>query len=116
MQDLNRWAQRLTKRFATLPQLTNVTSDQQASATSATIVLDRNTASRFGITTQAIDDTLYDAFGQRQIAALFTSLNQYHIVEELDPAFQLKTDALANLYARSALTNELVPMNVLVSI
>ncbi|HKT62708.1 MAG TPA: efflux RND transporter permease subunit [Burkholderia sp.] len=116
VQELNRWAPRLTKRFATLPQLTDVTSDQQASATSATIVIDRNTASRFGITAQAIDDTLYDAFGQRQIATLFTSLNQYHVVEEVDPAFQLTTDALAHLYVRSPLTNELVPMNVLVSI
>ncbi|RQR40225.1 acriflavine resistance protein B [Burkholderia sp. Bp9143] len=116
VQELNLWAQRLTKRFATLPQLTDVTSDQQASATSATIVIDRNTASRFGITVQAIDDTLYDAFGQRQIATLFTSLNQYHVVEEVDPAFQLTTDALAHLYVRSPLTNELVPMNVLVSI
>ncbi|KVR69289.1 acriflavine resistance protein B [Burkholderia vietnamiensis] len=116
VQELNQWAQRLTKRFATLPQLTDVTSDQQASATSATIVIDRNTASRFGITAQAIDDTLYDAFGQRQIATLFTSLNQYHVVEEVDPAFQLTTDALAHLYVRSPLTSELVPMNVLVSI
>ncbi|AXF25902.1 acriflavine resistance protein B [Burkholderia pyrrocinia] len=116
VQELNLWAQRLTKRFATLPQLTDVTSDQQASATSATLVIDRNTASRFGITAQAIDDTLYDAFGQRQIATLFTSLNQYHVVEEVDPAFQLTTDALAHLYVRSPLTGELVPMNVLVSI
>ncbi|CAB3964046.1 MULTISPECIES: efflux RND transporter permease subunit [Burkholderia] len=116
VQELNQWAPRLTKRFATLPQLTDVTSDQQASATSATIVIDRNTASRFGITAQAIDDTLYDAFGQRQIATLFTSLNQYHVVEEVDPAFQLTTDALAHLYVRSPLTSELVPMNVLVSI
>ncbi|MCA8292292.1 efflux RND transporter permease subunit [Burkholderia sp. AU30198] len=116
VQELNQWAPRLTKRFAMLPQLTDVTSDQQASATSATIVIDRNTASRFGITAQAIDDTLYDAFGQRQIATLFTSLNQYHVVEEVDPAFQLTTDALAHLYVRSPLTSELVPMNVLVSI
>ncbi|MGU7775929.1 efflux RND transporter permease subunit [Burkholderia sp. MR1-5-21] len=116
VQELNLWAQRLTKRFATLPQLTDVTSDQQASATSATLVIDRNTASRFGITAQAIDDTLYDAFGQRQIATLFTSLNQYHVVEEVDPRFQLTTDALAHLYVRSPLTGELVPMNVLVSL
>jgi multidrug efflux pump len=116
VQALNQWAQRLTKRFAALPQLTDVTSDQQASTTSANLVIDRNTASRFGITAQAIDDTLYDAFGQRQIATLFTSLNQYHVVEEVDPRFQLTTDALAHLYVRSPLTNELVPMNVLVSI
>ncbi|CAB3806777.1 efflux RND transporter permease subunit [Pararobbsia alpina] len=113
---LDHWAQVLTARLATLPELTDVTSDQQASATSATLVIDRSTASRFGITAQAIDDTLYDAFGQRQIATLFTELNQYHVVEEVDPKFQLTTDALAHLYVRSPLTNELVPLNVLVSI
>ncbi|MGU7782717.1 efflux RND transporter permease subunit [Burkholderia sp. PU8-34] len=116
VQELNLWAPRLTKRFATLPQLTDVSSDQQASATSATLVIDRSTASRFGITAQAIDDTLYDAFGQRQIATLFTSLNQYHVVEEVDPAFQMTTDALSHLYVRSPLTGELVPMDMLVKI
>ncbi|WP_207004994.1 efflux RND transporter permease subunit [Trinickia mobilis] len=116
VQELNHWAQVLTARLATLPELTDVTSDQQASATSATLVIDRSTASRFGITAQAIDDTLYDAFGQRQIATLFTELNQYHVIEEVDPKFQLTTDALAHLYVRSPLTNELVPLNVLVSI
>jgi multidrug efflux pump len=116
VQELDHWAQVLTARFAKLPQLTDVTSDQQASATSATLVIDRSTASRFGITAQAIDDTLYDAFGQRQIATLFTELNQYHVVEEVDPRFQLTQDALAHLYVRSPLTNELVPLNVLVMI
>ena len=116
VQELNNWALTLTKRFAALPQLTDVTSDQQASATSATLVIDRSTASRFGITAQAIDDTLYDAFGQRQIATMFTSLNQYHVVEEVDPKFQLTTDALAHLYVRSSLTSQLVPMNILVRI
>jgi multidrug efflux pump len=116
VQELDYWAQVLTARFAKLPQLTDVTSDQQASATSATLVIDRSTASRFGITAQSIDDTLYDAFGQRQIATLFTELNQYHVVEEVDPKFQLTQDALAHLYVRSPLTNELVPLNVLVMI
>jgi multidrug efflux pump len=116
VQELNRWAQILTTDLAALPELTDVTSDQQASATSATLVIDRSTASRFGITAQAIDDTLYDAFGQRQIATLFTQLNQYHVVEEVDPKFQLTPEALAHLYVRSPLTSELVPLNVLVSI
>ncbi|REG52209.1 multidrug efflux pump [Paraburkholderia sp. BL6669N2] len=116
VQELDHWAQLLTDRFAKLPQLTDVTSDQQASATSATLVIDRSTASRFGITAQAIDDTLYDAFGQRQIATLFTQLNQYHVVEEVDPKFQMTQDAIAHLYVRSPSTNELVPLNVLVTI
>ncbi|MDR5758933.1 efflux RND transporter permease subunit [Caballeronia sp. LZ035] len=113
---LNHWAQVLTKTLGTLPELTDVTSDQQASATSATLVIDRNTASRFGITAQAIDDTLYDAFGQRQVATLFTQLNQYHVIEEVDPRFQLTTDALAHLYVRSTLTGQLVPLSTLARI
>jgi multidrug efflux pump len=113
---LNHWARVMTQRLAALPELTDVTSDQQASATSAALVIDRSTASRFGITAQAIDDTLYDAFGQRQIATLFTQLNQYHVIEEVDPKFQLTTDALAHLYVRSPLTNALVPLNTLAKV
>ena len=113
---LNHWAQVMTQRLSALPELTDVTSDQQASATSATLVIDRSTASRFGITAQAIDDTLYDAFGQRQIATLFTQLNQYHVIEEVDPKFQLTADALAHLYVRSPLTNALVPLNTLATV
>ncbi|BBP98148.1 acriflavine resistance protein B [Burkholderia sp. SFA1] len=110
---LNHWAQVLTKQLGTLPELADVTSDQQASATSATLVIDRSTASRFGITAQAIDDTLYDAFGQRQVATMFTQLNQYHVIEEVDPRYQLTTDALTHLYVRSPLTNQLVPLSTL---
>jgi multidrug efflux pump subunit AcrB len=113
---LNHWAQVMTQRLSALPELTDVTSDQQASATSATLVIDRSTASRFGITAQAIDDTLYDAFGQRQVATLFTQLNQYHVIEEVDPKFQLTADALAHLYVRSPLTNALVPLSTLAKV
>ncbi|NPT38981.1 efflux RND transporter permease subunit [Paraburkholderia xenovorans] len=113
---LSHWAQVLTQRLSALPQLTDVTSDQQALATSATLVIDRSTTSRFGITAQAIDDTLYDAFGQRQVATLFTELNQYHVIEEVDPGFQLTTDALSHLYVRSPLTNLLIPLSTLAKI
>jgi hydrophobe/amphiphile efflux-1 (HAE1) family protein len=113
---LNHWAQVMTQRLSALSELTDVTSDQQASATSATLVIDRSTASRFGITAQAIDDTLYDAFGQRQVATLFTQLNQYHVIEEVDPKFQLTADALAQLYVRSPLTNALVPLSTLAKV
>ncbi|WP_277183677.1 efflux RND transporter permease subunit, partial [Caballeronia sp. BR00000012568055] len=113
---LNHWAQVLTKKLGTLPELADVTSDQQASATSATLVIDRSTASRFGITAQAIDDTLYDAFGQRQVATMFTQLNQYHVIEEVDPHYQLTTDALTHLYVRSPLTNQLVPLSTLAKV
>jgi multidrug efflux pump len=113
---LNHWAQVMTQRLSALSELTDVTSDQQASATSANLVIDRSTASRFGITAQAIDDTLYDAFGQRQVATLFTQLNQYHVIEEVDPKFQLTADALAQLYVRSPLTNALVPLSTLAKV
>ncbi|MEC5406211.1 efflux RND transporter permease subunit [Paraburkholderia sp. MPAMCS5] len=76
-------------------------------------MIDRNTAARFGITAQMIDDTLYDAFGQRQIATMFTQLNQYHVIEEVDPGYQLATDALTHLYIRSPLTSQLVPLSTL---
>ena len=84
-----------------LPQLQDVTSDLQASAPRATLRIDRDTASQLGITPQAIDDTLYDAFGQRQVATIFTQLNQYHVVLELDPRFQFDTGALNAIYVRS---------------
>ncbi|MFM0351010.1 efflux RND transporter permease subunit [Paraburkholderia sp. RL17-347-BIC-D] len=114
--ELNHWAGVLTSKLSKLPQLVDVTSDQQAAATSATLVIDRSTVSRFGITAQAIDDTVYDAFGQRQIATLFTQLNQYHVVEEVVPSFQLTTGALTHLYVRSPQTNELVPLSTLATI
>jgi multidrug efflux pump len=107
--ELARWAPVFEKKLKSLPQLQDVTSDTQASAPRATLRIDRDTASRLGITPQAIDDTLYDAFGQRQVATIFTQLNQYHVVLELDPQFQLDTGALKHLYVRSA-AGQLVPL------
>jgi multidrug efflux pump len=107
--ELARWAPVFEKKLKSLPQLQDVTSDTQASAPRATLRIDRDTASRLGITPQAIDDTLYDAFGQRQVATIFTQLNQYHVVLELDPQFQLDTGALRHLYVRSA-AGQLVPL------
>jgi multidrug efflux pump len=106
----------LTKQLSGLAALRDVSSDLQSSATSATLVIDRPTASRFGITAQAIDDTLYDAFGQRQVATMFTQLNQYHVVQEVDPAFKLSTEALGHLFVRSPLSGQLVPLSMLASI
>ena len=107
--ELAHWAPIFEKGLKSLPQLQDVTSDTQASAPRATLRIDRDTASRLGITPQAIDDTLYDAFGQRQVATIFTQLNQYHVVLELDPQFQLDTGALRHLYVRSA-AGQLVPL------
>src|SRR5260370_644442 len=114
--ELTDWSEILLKKFSAMQELTDVSSDAQSLATSATVRIDRDTTSRLGITAQAIDDALYDAFGQRQIATLFTQLNQYHVIEEVDPKFQLTADALAHLYVRSPLTNSLVPLNTLAKV
>jgi multidrug efflux pump len=100
--ELNTWVPRLLDRFQALPQLRDVATDQQTGGASTQLVIDRQTASRLGITPQAIDDTLYDAFGQRQITTLFTQLNQYHVVLETMPDFQLNPSKLQNVYVRSA--------------
>jgi multidrug efflux pump len=114
--ELTKWSGIMLDKLAMLPELRDVTSDAQASATSATLRIDRDTASRLGITAQSIDDVLYDAFGQRQIATLFTQLNQYHVVEEVEPRFQLSTDALKHLYVRSSMSGQLVPLSLLVKL
>ncbi len=114
--ELTKWSGIILHKLAALPELRDVTSDAQASATSATLRIDRDTASRLGITAQSIDDVLYDAFGQRQIATLFTQLNQYHVVEEVEPRFQLSTDALKHLHVRSSISGQLVPLSLLAKV
>jgi multidrug efflux pump len=93
---------RIVEKLKTLPQLTDVASDLQVNGLGATVVIDRDTASRLGITPQNVDDVLDDAFGQRQVSTIFTQLNQYHVVMEVAPNFQRTTDALANLYVKSS--------------
>ncbi len=100
-EELDVWTQRLVAKFRTLPELQDVATDQQLSGGQAMLVIDRVTASRLGITPQAIDDALYDAFGQRQISTLFTQLNQYHVVLEALPAFQRNPSKLNDIYVRS---------------
>ena len=95
-------SQQLLQKLQTLPQLRDVASDQQNNGMQANLVIDRDTASRLGILPQAIDDTLYDAFGQRQVSTMFTQLNQYHVVLEVAPQFKLTPDALKNIYVKSS--------------
>jgi multidrug efflux pump len=102
-EELNTWAPQLAQKLQTLPQLRDVASDQQNAGLQASLVIDRNTASRLGITSQAIDDTLYDAFGQRQVSTIFTQLNQYHVVLEVTPNLQLDPGSLKDIYVRSAI-------------
>jgi multidrug efflux pump len=108
--ELATWVPQLVQKLQSLPQLRDVASDQQAGGLEANLVIDRDTASRLGLTTQAIDDTLYDAFGQRQVSTIFTQLNQYHVVLEVAPEFRQNPDALKTLYVKSA-TGQQVPLN-----
>src|SRR5450830_105478 len=114
-QELDHWSGLLLDRLKQLPQLRNVTSDQQRAAPQATLVIDRPSAARLGVNVQAIDDVLYDAFGQRQIATMFTQLDQNHVILELDPRWQMSIDTLKHLYVRST-TGGMVPLDMLASI
>src|SRR5258708_32818349 len=100
--DLLEWAPRVEAQMNRLPELRDIASDQQTRGLQATLAIDRNTASRLGISPQAIDNTLYDAFGQRQVSTIYTELNQYHVVMEVDSAFRDSTDAIRGLYVRSS--------------
>ena len=101
--ELQHWTDILMAKLQQLPQLSDVATDQQTGALSEQLVIDRITASRMGITPQMIDQTLYDAFGQRQVSTLYTQLNQYHVVLEVMPQFQSSPSDLHNIYVRSAL-------------
>jgi multidrug efflux pump len=107
--ELATWVPRFVAKLQTLPELADVASDQQNAGREARLVFDRTTASRLGITPQILDDTLYDAFGQRQISTMFTQLNQYRVVLETQPGFQQRPDDLSSIFLRSA-TGGAVPL------
>ena len=111
--ELNAWAPKLLARLRTLPELTGLASDQQLSGATLTLTIDRDQAARFGISPADIDNTLYDAFGQRQVTQYFTQLNSYHVILELLPQFQNSPNALEQLYVKSPLTGQQVPLDVL---
>ncbi len=113
--DLSTWTPKLIDKLKTLPELTDVASDQQDSAAQIQLVIDRDTASRLGITPQEIDDALYDAFGQRQVSTMFTQLNQYHVVLEVAPNFRDQPADLNNIYVRSSLNGQ-VPLATIAKI
>ena len=108
--ELNLWTNKLVEKLKTLPALRNVATDQQNDGWEEHIVIDRLTASRLGITPNLIDETLYDAFGQRQVSTIFTQLNQYHVVLEVAPQFQRNPHALDDIYIRSTSGGE-VPLS-----
>ena len=92
------WAPRFVERLQSLPELSDVTSDQQNEGLQTRVVIDRDTASRLGITPQMIDDALYDAFGQRQISILYTQLNQYRVVLEVQPEYRNNPSDIGQMY------------------
>jgi multidrug efflux pump len=100
--ELAAWVPRFIDKLKGLPQLRDVASDQLNNGLLATLTIDRDTASRLGVQPADIDNTLYDAFGQRLVSTIFTQLNQYHVVLEVDPQFQQNPDSLKNIYVHSA--------------
>ena len=101
-EELALWTDRLMEKLRQIPILTDVASDQQLNGLGAHLVIDRDTAARLGITPQNIDDTLDDAFGQRQVSTIFTQLNQYHVVLEVAPGYQTSPASLDNIYVKSS--------------
>jgi HAE1 family hydrophobic/amphiphilic exporter-1 len=116
LDELNTWAPKLLQRFRQLPELTDLASDQQNAAASAVLTIDRDRAASFGISPAAIDATLYDAIGQRQVAQYFTQLNSYHVVLEVTPALQQDPSLFGKLYLNSPLTGQQVPLSTFVKV
>lgn len=113
--DVTKWTDLLVKQLQYVPELRDVTSDQQNFGLQTSIDIDRDTASRLGITPSMIDNVLYDAFGQRQISTMFTQRNQYHVVLEALPALQQAPNALNNIYLTSS-TGSAIPLSAFTQI
>jgi hydrophobe/amphiphile efflux-1 (HAE1) family protein len=113
--ELNHWAPLLLQKMQGLPQLRDVASDQQSAGRTLNIEVNREAASRLGVDPALVDGILYDAFGQRHVARIYTTLNQYYVILEVDPSFQLGPDALSRIYAKSA-GGSMVPLNQLASV
>ena len=111
LDELNEWAPKILAKMQTLPELRDVATDQQTQGTTLTLTINRDTAARYGIQPQLIDDTLYDAFGQRQVTQYFTQLNSYHVILEILPELQGSIDTLNKLYIKSPLTGAEVPLS-----
>jgi len=108
--ELAQWMPKLVQRLGTLPQLTDVASDQQVNGLQIYVDVDREKASRLNVQPQAIDDTLYDAFGQRQVSIIFTQLNQFRVVLEVEPNFRTSPDVLDKIYVKSS-SGQPVPLS-----
>jgi len=102
LNDLNYWAPRLLAKLRTLPELRDVNTDQQDKGLAAQVIVDRDTASRLGISPAQVDAALYESFGQAQVSTMYKQLNQYHVVMEVDPKLLPGTDALNNTYVKAS--------------
>jgi hydrophobe/amphiphile efflux-1 (HAE1) family protein len=111
--ELNDWSPKLLAQLQKLPMLRDVASDQQTTSGMLSITIDRDLASRFGIQPAAVDQALYDAFGQRQAAQFFTQANSYHVILEITPALQADPASLQKLYLKSPLTGQMVPLSAM---
>jgi multidrug efflux pump len=98
LEELNEWLPKITGALQDVPELSDVNSDQQAKGLEADLVIDRNTAARLGLTTTQIDNTLYDAFGQREVSTIYNALNQYHVVMGVAPEFWQSPETLKDIY------------------
>jgi HAE1 family hydrophobic/amphiphilic exporter-1 len=110
LDELSEWAPKILTKMQTLPELRDVATDQQSQGTTLQLNINRDTASRYGIQPQLIDDTLYDAFGQRQVTQYFTQLNSYHVILEILPELQGNLDTLNKIYVKSPTTGDQVPL------
>src|SRR6185312_4975664 len=113
LSDLNKWAPILTTEISKLKGFTDVNNDQVNNGLQASLVYDRQTAARMGISPQLMDATLYDAFGQRQVSTMFTSLNQYHVVMEVDPKYWQSPEGLDSIYLKATNGTAVVPLSAI---
>jgi len=113
--ELSDWAPKLLAAMRARPELSDVASDQQSGGLQVRVEVDRQKASRLNVLTQAIDDTLYDAFGQRQVSTIFTQLNQYRVILEIEPQFQLTPESLDKIYVKSS-TGRMVPLSAFATV
>jgi HAE1 family hydrophobic/amphiphilic exporter-1 len=114
--ELSDWSQKMLEKMKTLPQLADVSTDLLSNAPQLTVTINRDQAARFGITPQLIDDTLNDAFGQRQVAQFYTQINSYFVILEVTPQLQGLPSTLERIYVKSPLTGAAVPLSTLVTV
>ncbi len=110
LDELNQWSVALVDKLRALPEIKDVSSDQQTRGLQANVVIDRDAASRLGVSPTDVDNTLYDAFGQRQVSVIYEQYNQHHVILEVDPKYELDPDSLRKIYVKSTNGLPAVPL------